>query len=305
MRYKPRAWLAVPAAVLVCLMATGGWLWLRSRALKPAALLARLPRHDALIVCIDFDALRRAGILQLLDGAKVPEDPEYRNFVEQTRFDYRRDMDTAVAAFAPNGKYLLLKGRFDWKSLDAYVRGQNGACDGSLCRMTGSAPDRRISFFPLRSNLMALAVSQDDSAALRLGQPAPAGAAEIPAAPLWITVPASTLKSAAALSGGARPFAQAVEQAESATLAFAPDGARIAATLDVRCLKPEDAAAIAAQLTAATALLRDAIARENHQPSPADLSGVLAAGVFHAEGPRVLGRWPIERLFLQTLLGGG
>jgi len=28
--------------------------------------------------------------------------------------------------------------------------------------MTGSAPERRISFFPLRANLMALAVSPDD-----------------------------------------------------------------------------------------------------------------------------------------------
>jgi len=303
--YKPRAAPAVAAAILTCLLAGGGVLWLRSRALRPAALLARLPRRDALVVFIDFDALRRAGILQWLDGAKTPEDADYRGFVAQTRFDYLRDLDTAVAAFAPNGKYLLLKGRFDWTSLGAYVRAQNGACAGALCRMTGSAPERRISFFPLRSNLMALAVSQDDSAALRLGQPAPADAMEIPAAPLWLSIPMSTMKSGPALPGGARPFARAIEQAESATLAFAPDGARIAASLNVRCLKPEDAADIAAQLTSATALLREAVVKEHHQPNPADLTGILAAGVFHAEGSRVLGRWPIEKQFLQTLLGGG
>ena len=303
-RVKPRAWLAALAAAGLCLLAAGGVVWFRSRALRPAALIARLPRRDALIASIDFDALRRAGILQLLDGSTVGQDPEYRSFVERTRFDYLRDLDAAVVAFAPSGKFLLLRGRFDWKSLDAYVRSQNGHCDDALCRLTGSAPERLISFFPLRSNLMALAVSQDDSAALRMSTPAPADGAEIPAAPLWFSIPASTLKSADSLPAGARPFAQAMGQADSATLAFTPEGGRIAAALDIRCRKPADAVEIASRLTAATALLRDAMAKEHQQPDPAGLSGVLAAGVFRAEGPRVLGRWPIEKVFLQTVLAG-
>ena len=64
-----------------------------------------------------------------------------------------------MLAFAPDGKYMLLKGRFDWKSLRGYVRGSDGLCNNSFCRMAGSTPDRRISFFPVQSNLMALAVS--------------------------------------------------------------------------------------------------------------------------------------------------
>jgi hypothetical protein len=303
-RFKSRAWLAVLAAAVVCLLAGGGVAWFRSRALRPAALIARLPRRDALIAYIDFDALRRAGILQLLDGSTVGQDPEYRSFVERTRFDYTRDLDVAVAAFAPSGKFLLLRGRFDWKSLDAYVRSQNGQCDDSLCRMTGSAPERLISFFPLWSNLMALAVSQDDSAALRMSTPAPADGRELPAAPVWFSIPASTLKSSDRMPAGARPFAEAMGQADSATLAFIPGGGRIAATLDIRCRKAADAAEIASRLTAATGLLRDALAKEHQQPDPAGLSGVLTAGVFHADGPRVLGRWPIEKAFLQTVFAG-
>jgi hypothetical protein len=294
----------VPAAVALALLAAGGVLWQRSRALRPAALMARLPRRDAVVAYIDFDALRRAGILQLLDGSTVGQDPEYRNFVEKTRFDYLRDLDAAVVSFAPSGKFLLLHGRFDWGSLDAYVRSQNGQCVDALCRMIGSAPDRLISFFPLRSNLMALAVSQDDSAALRLSTPAPSGALEIPAAPLWISIPASTLKSTDAMPAGARPFAEAMGQADSATLTFAPEGARIAAALEITCRKPADAVEIASRLSAATALLRDAMAMEHQPPDPAGLSGVLAAGVFRADGPRVLGRWPIEKAFLQTVLAG-
>ena len=292
------------AAVALCLLAVGGAIWLRSRAVRPAALIARLPRRDALVAYIDFDALRRAGILQLLDSSAAGQDPDYRSFVERTRFDYARDLDVAVAAFAPGGKFLLLKGRFEWRSLDAYVRGQNGACDDSLCRMTGSAAERLISFFPLRSNLMALAVSQDDSAALRLSTPAPGEAMEIPAAPVWVSIPASTLKSAGAMPEGARPFAEAMGQADGITLAFAPEGGNIAATLDIRCKRAGDAVEIAARLTSATGLLRDSLARPHQQPDASGLSGVLAAGVFRADGTKVLGRWPIEKAFLQAVLGG-
>ena len=303
-KVKPR-WLLLAAAA--CLLALAGGYWLRSRALRPAALLARLPRRDALIACVDFQALRRAGILQMFDGSNVEQDPEYRSFVERTHFDYTRDLDFAVAAFAPGGKFLLLRGRFDWKSLEAYVRSQNGQCADSFCRMTGSAPDRLISFFPLRSNLMALAVSPDDSAALRMAEPGPAPEPETSAfagnAPLWVSIPASALKSPVALPEGARPFADAVGQAGSATLAFIPENGRIAATLDIRCAKAGDAAQIALRLTSATEALRDALTRDHRQPDPAGLSGVLAAGSFQAQGQRVLGRWPIEKAFLRNVLG--
>jgi hypothetical protein len=279
-------------------------MWLRSRAVRPAALVARLPRRDALIAYIDFDALRRAGILQLIDGSAAGQDPDYRSFVERARFDYARDLDVAEAAFAPGGKFLLLKGRFDWRSLDAYVRSQNGACDDALCRMTGSAPERLISFFPLRSNLMALAVSQDDSAALRLSTPAPSNGIEVPAEPVWVSIPGSTLKSAGAMPEGARPFAEAMGQADAIMLAFAPDGGNIAATLYIRCKKPADAVEIASRLTAATGVLRDALAKAHQQPDPAGLSGVLSAGVFRTDGVNVLGRWPIETAFLRAALAG-
>ncbi|HUP03544.1 MAG TPA: hypothetical protein VMU19_06120 [Bryobacteraceae bacterium] len=297
---KPRWWAA---AVVFCLVAAGGAWWLRSRALRPAALIARLPRRDALVACVDFDALRRAGILQMIDGANAEQDPDYRSFVERTRFDYARDLDFAVASFAPGGKFLLLRGRFDWKSLQAYVRSQNGQCDDSLCRMTGSAPDRLISFFPLRSNLMALAVSQDDSAALRMAEPGPAVDGALPDAPLWISIPPSALKSAGEVPEGARPFTDAIGQADSAVLSFAPDGTRIAATLDIRCRRTGDAAEIASRLGSVTGLLKQELAKEGRQPGSANLSGILAAGAFQAQGQRVLGRWPIETAFLQSVLG--
>jgi hypothetical protein len=299
---RARASILIAAVAAVCVLSIGGAAWFRSRDLKPAALLKRLPRGGALIVYVDFDALRRAGFLQLLYGTKVGTDPEYESFVRKTQFDYRKDLDAAMISFAPDGKYLLLKGRFDWKSLQAYVDDENGQCYNLLCRMAGSAPERQISFFPVQSGLMALAVSADDGAALRMGSAAPGPAEEAPDAPVWLSIPPSVLKSPSNLPDGARMFARGMERAESLTLGFAPQGGRIVARLNVRCRNPQDASDIAAQLTGATALLQEMIAREHQRPNPADLSGVLAAGSFHGEGRRVVGYWPIDQAFVESVL---
>jgi hypothetical protein len=146
---KPLVWL-IAAAILICAFAGGGFLWLRARALRPEALLKRLPTRGALVAYVDFDALRKAGVMRLLDGAKTPEDAEYTAFVRQTGFDYKRDLDAAMVSFAPGGKFLLLRGRFEWSKLKEYAASTEGECDPSVCHMTGSTPERRISFFLLR-----------------------------------------------------------------------------------------------------------------------------------------------------------
>ena len=289
----------------VCGVSVWGVAWYRSRSLDTESLLRRMPAEDALVAYIDFSELRRAGILQLLDGSKAGEDPEYQHFVRQTQFDYKTDLDSAMVAFAPTGRFLLVQGRFDWKSLHAYVASQDGHCVNAFCRMTGSTPERRISFFPVRSNLMALAVSPDESAALRLQNAVSGPDPQVPAAPVWLSIPASVLKSSDSLPAGTRLFARSMEQAETVTLAFAPEGHGLAARLDVRCRDERAAADLASQLTRTTGLLRETMEREHQKPNPADLSGVLTAGTFRNEGRRVLGLWPIEPAFVQNVLGPG
>ncbi len=288
---------------MICALAGGGFLWARSRAIRPVALLKRVPTRDALVAYIDFNALRKAGVMRLLEGANAAQDPEYSDFIRQTGFDYQRDLDAAVVSFAPTGKYLLLRGRFDWHSLREYAASKEGECDPSMCHMTGSTRDRRISFFLLRSNLLAMAVSPDDSAVLRLRESDGSPDAEIPAAPLWLRFPPSALNSGAALPENARVFAGAMDRADSVTLAFAPEGGRIAATLDIRCRQPGDAAEIASQLTRLTTALRESVAPGSGSDSRS-LGAVLAAGSFRAEGAKVLGRWPIEKAFLENALAG-
>jgi len=294
--------IAVAGAVAIASIA--GVVWYRARALAPAALLARLPAANALVFSIDFEQLRRAGILQMLDKSKTAEDPDYVSFIQKTNFNYRVDLNLAVAAFAPTGKFMLLVGRFDWKALRAYAASQGGGCDGDLCRMQGSTAERRISFFPLRSNLMALAVSPDDSAALRLNTAASSPDAQIPGAPIWLSIPTAMLRSGENLPDGTRMFARSVGQAETVTLAFAPEGQRLAARLDVLCRNEVDAADVALQLQRVTTVLRTMIARENQKPNPSDLSGVLTAGSFRPQGRRVYGYWPIERTFVENVLAG-
>ncbi|MBS1857342.1 MAG: hypothetical protein JST11_18385 [Acidobacteria bacterium] len=302
MTAKLRAWLLLLSVFALCGLALWGVVWYRSRALTPAAMLKRLPSSDALVVYIDFAALRNAGILQMLDGAKVGEDPEYRSFVQATEFDYKQDLDAAMVAFAPSGKYMLLKGRFDWKSLNNYARSQGGSCNNSFCRMQGSTPERRISFFPLQSSLMALAVSADESAALRMNSVDSRAERVLPGAPVWLSIPPSIVHSGQSLPEGTQMFARSLERAQTVTLAFAPEGADYAARLDVRCATEDDAATLAQQLTRTTSLLRELITRENKQPNPADLSGFLTSGTFRREGARVAGYWPLSRTLLANLL---
>ena len=297
------ALLSVPAAAVLAAAVWGG-LWYQSRSISPAEELKRLPLSDAVVVYLDFAALRGAGVLGLLENSKVAEEIEYEEFERRTDFDYKRDLESALLAVAPTGKYLLVRGRFDWTKLQSYVESQNGRCADSLCRLQGSAPERRISFFPVRSDLMALAVSADDSAVLRMSTPAAGAHFEAPAAPLWVSVPASVLQSGDNLPPETRTFAQRLSRASSVVLYFVSEPKRYAARMQIQCRTREDAAVLARQLNELTAAVRQTFSTEHQRPNPADLSGVLAGGSFLEQDGRVLGYWPIERAFLESLLGG-
>jgi hypothetical protein len=170
--------------------------------------------------------------------------------------------------------------------------------------MTGSTPERKISFVPLQSNVMALAVSADSSAVLRVVSAVSGPVQEVPAAPVWVTVPSAMLQSAEGLPAGTRMFARSLARADAVTLSLLPQDNRFSAQLNVRCRNEHDAAELAGQLSGTTTMLRDMIQREHQSPNPADLSGILTAGVFHSEGSRVLGEWPIGKAFLDNLLTG-
>ena len=278
---------------------------LRSRRHTTAELLARLPWDDAIILSIDFAALRRADVLQVLAAPVDIQEPEYRAFVMDTGFDYLEDLDFALVSFHGDDWFFLLRGRFNWKKVGEYVVRQGGSCYNSFCQLAGSTPERKISLLPLLPDLMGLAIGKDEWLADRLkvrqaGRPLSA----LPARPVWSVVPASVLKKTEALPPVLAAFAKTLESAESVVLALGLQADGMEALLESTCRSPGEAASLASQLQTATSLLRERMARENRQPDPRDLTGPLAAGVFRQQDSRVFGRWLIKWAFFEALAGG-
>src|SRR3982074_3397307 len=100
--------LLIGSVIALVLCAIGTVAYLRTRDLNTLeSILARLPSDNATVLSIDFAALRQGGILDLLSGPVVDQEPEYKLFVEKTAFDYRRDLDHAFVSFHPSGVFFL------------------------------------------------------------------------------------------------------------------------------------------------------------------------------------------------------
>ena len=309
MRKRLQPWQLAVLVVLLCAVALGvGYWWLTPPAYDAARLLSALPEDRATLLYLDAGALRKAGILDLVAGSKAVEEPEYRKFVEQTGFDYRTDLDAVAASFAPGGTYFTVRGRFHWKQLSAYAESQGGQCHDTICTMAGSAPDRKISFYPLQSNVLAMAVAPQPTAVTRIaaghgtqsGNPAPALANE----PVWISVPPPVFESLDAFPGGTRSFLSPLARAAKITFSAGPKGGGIELRLEVTCATPEMAAELVQKLSDTTGLLKKMLGREHLTPNPRDLSGVLVAGSFEQRQTQVIGTWPIERGFVEALANG-
>ena len=144
MRNRLQPWqLAVLLAVLLCAVVAGITRWYPAlQSYDAARLLSTLPEDHATLLYLDAGALRKDGILEMLAGSRATEEPDYRQFVEQTGFDYRNDLDAVAASFAQGSAYFTVRGRFQWKRLNAYAESQGGQCRGAVCTMAGSRPER-------------------------------------------------------------------------------------------------------------------------------------------------------------------
>ena len=305
MRYRFRPWQLAALLIVICIGLVVAVRYIRQeRSPSARELAAWLPTGPGTVVSIDVAALRDSGILETLVGSRLTEEPEYRKFVEDTGFDYKADLDRLVVKFTPGERLFVVGGRFDWKRLIAWSEGtEGGDCRNGFCRVSGSIPNRKISFYPVRRNLMALASAPDEWAAykIRRGQTPPP--ASVPPEPVWVSLPGSAIQSLSRIPEGSRVIARALEPAENVLLTLGPAEQRFVLSLDVTCRTAEDAAVLKAQLEGVTAMLQKMIARENQKPNPLDLSGVLTAGTFERRDRHVLGRWPIEVGFINSIAG--
>lgn len=292
---------------MLCLVAVGIAMYFR-RAVShtPRELLSYMPAKNSTLVFIDLRPIRDSGLLDKFAGSSVAEEDEYKQFVAQTAFDYKTDLDVLVASSYDNNQFLLLQGRFDWKSIIAYASHQGGSCRAGFCRLPSSKPDRTISFYAVNSHLLAVAISPDEWAAsnIKAHPQNDALGFEIPSQPIWMVVPSSVLNNQEKLPAGTRVFAKALASAERVIFSMGPAQNRFEVAMDVTCKSPEEAAILRTDLENLTGMLQKLIAREHQQANSSDLSGPLTAGVFQRIDKHVIGRWPVEKAFIDHLGSG-
>ncbi|MGD1071572.1 MAG: hypothetical protein ABSB15_15645 [Bryobacteraceae bacterium] len=278
------------------------WLkWRESREFfDPHVLLSRFPVEDSTVLSVDVALLRGAGFLT---RSKIPLEPEYKQFVDGTGFDYRRDLDLVIASFSGSGSFFIARGRFDWNKLRAYAAHQGGSCYQELCRVQGSTPERHISFLPLRDDAIALAVSTDDLAASRLTKPGLRVAAQLPSAAAWLSIPGAALRQQGAVPAGVRVVFSALINADRLVITLVPSPHGIEAEMDAACRSADDARVLASQLRTTTRMIKESLAT-NKQTQQDDLARMLAGGSFDETDRRVTGKWPLDRHIFDTLTEG-
>ena len=304
-RIPTRILLGIIAGLL---LVTAGLAWRRIQSansfFEPRTLLSRFPAEEALAMSVDVSALRAAGLLQ---EAKVSTEPDYKQFVEGTGFDYRRDLDSLTASFARSGTYFIARGRFDWKKLRDYAARQGGSCYQELCRVQGSRPERHISFLPLRQDALALAVSGNDLAATLLTNVRQPVTGPVPAAPAWISVPGTELRRQDALPPQMHLMLSALSSADRVVITFGPAGGSnsgtIEAQLEATCRTEADARTLTSQLRSTTAILKEALLKGQKLPDDT-VATALTAGTFDQTDRRVTGHWPIGKDFIEALTNG-
>jgi hypothetical protein len=262
---------------------------------------------------INIEQLRDSGLLDVLAGSKTAEEPDYRHFADEIGFDYRTDLDAVAAAFVHGGFYAAARGHFDWKRLTEYALAQQGKCSNGICSIPGSQLDRIISFYPLSTEVLALAVSDNAQGVAMIAPPRGKNGITVPPSAFWISAPGTDFKDLKNLPTGTQSFLTPLAQAREASFSIQPAGAPGSSSpsssnntfeirMDVACTSPDSAAALSKVLTSTTEVLRRLIQQEGTAPKRSDLAAVLMSGSFETHDSSVTGRWPMDRRVIESLV---
>jgi hypothetical protein len=304
-RFRFKAWQ--PAALLIAICAgviAGMYFYRSSGGDSPAELASYLPLGDGTLIYIDVNALRRSGILDLIAGKKAAADLEYQSFVDETKFDYRDNLDAVAALFKKDQVFMTVRGRFDWKSLMAYASRHGGSCNNGLCTAPGSKPERKVSFYPIRSDLMGLAVGSDAWGATQIARKKGRLPVVAPPQPVWAVLNGPMLKNFTALPSGTGPFTAALENADQMVFTVGEQGIHLELGVKVTCQTTDKASLLMNELQMNTDRLRRKLADEHKEANPDDLSGILSEGAFRRDERQVFGVWPVRRAFVEAVAGG-
>jgi len=297
-RFHP--WQLAVALICLCLALVALARWRATRVYPARELVRVLPADGATLIYLDAALLRDTGYLDaLLSGSRANQEAEYLEFVEQTGFDYRADLDTVAAAFSPSASYFALRGRFQWKQLTTYAATAGGTCRYAICTMPGSTPERNISFYPLKPDVLALAVSPDPRAVTLISASQPVPVRELPSEPVWISTPTSVLRRPGALPFSLEAMLAPLVDADHLVLAAGPLGDHAQLRLQAFCRSPQSALSVEQQLAAAIQVLK--ASGQDTAKDPSGLAALLAGGSLEHKDHLVTGTWPVQRSFLETI----
>ncbi|HYP05170.1 MAG TPA: hypothetical protein VER03_02965, partial [Bryobacteraceae bacterium] len=96
MPLRHRGWILVAGLIAIAVIGTVIATRMSSPKLDGAGMAAYMPQRDAAVLFLDVAAVRDSGILDKLMGSTVGEEAEYKAFVQQTGFDYKRDLDRVM-----------------------------------------------------------------------------------------------------------------------------------------------------------------------------------------------------------------
>jgi len=301
--------------VLLCAAAVGLLEWRRSQRYDASRLMQSLPVEGAVKMFINIEQLRDSGLLDVLAGPKTVEDPDYRHFADEIGFDYRADLDAVAAAFVHGDFYAAARGHFDWKRLNEYAVAQQGKCSNGICSIPGGQLDRMISFYPLSTEVLALAVSDNAQGVAMIAPPRGKNGITVPPAAFWISAPGADFKDLKNLPAGTQSFLTPLSQAREAAFSVQPASApgpsppspggsnsTFEIRMDVACTSPDAAAALAKVLTSTTEVLRRMIQQGGSAPKRSDLAAALVSGRFETHDSNVTGFWPMDRRVIESLV---
>jgi hypothetical protein len=288
-------WLPV---IVICsvLMGSSAY-WFFTRPYDAVRMVEMLPPDRSVHVYIDVGMLRSAGVLDMIAGAPSLEELDYKKFISETGFDYRKDLDALAIAFREGDVYYAARGRFTWDKLAAYAPAHQGKCERFLCTTPGSEPGRNVSYYMPRSDVLAIATSRTATAGDMVAPGSWQNPPHIPSVGVWVSAPSGAFVDLNKAPPGTRVFLSPLAQATGTifTLGAAPSGDGFQLRLEVAAKDAGDAAKLQQQFTKFTQELA-----KGTQPDPKDLSGILTAGKFETKDSTMTGTWPVPRAFVES-----
>jgi hypothetical protein len=159
---------AAVSLAVVCLLAY--FVWFHQPVPERNGLLSLMPEDANAVLFVDLMDLHRSPFFtDLLAWAPKPDaDQEYRKFVEETGFDYERDLDRIAVSFEQQGAQRIFfavgEGRFDKKKIRAYAA-KNGTVQNfggaEIFSVPVAGSPARVSFTFLKKDRVAFTNNND------------------------------------------------------------------------------------------------------------------------------------------------